>query len=133
LQCSNGIEGKKNFWVGCCLLDCLHLLCYCNLIREPVSLPRVLYVDRGAFPTLYITLYDFIFRYTIEKVFYISSYMTKSVAHESSDAPTTRRLRCLRKTEATGRLDTFNMIKTSCSPRPSGPGPAPIGSAMCIS
>jgi len=43
-------------------------------IREPVSLPRVRYVDCGAFPTFYITLYDFIFRY-IEKVFYISSYI----------------------------------------------------------
>lgn len=39
-------------------------------IREPVSLPRVRYVDCGAFPTFYITLYDFIFRY-IEKIFYI--------------------------------------------------------------
>jgi hypothetical protein len=45
-----------------------------GVIREPVSLPRVRYADCGAFPTFYITLYDFIFRY-IEKVFYISSYI----------------------------------------------------------
>jgi hypothetical protein len=44
-----------------------------SVIREPVSLPRVCYVDCGAFPTLYITLYDFILY--IEKVFYISSYI----------------------------------------------------------
>jgi hypothetical protein len=47
---------------------------FCRGIREPVSLPRVRYVDCGAFPTLYITLYDIIFQY-IEKVFYISSYI----------------------------------------------------------